>query len=266
VNIATPPLQALLARLPIAVARWSSFERASYLQVEVAALRELSKVLADKLQEQAREHQQALEFKDVLIREVHHRVKNSMQMAASLLSMHARATPSEQVRCSLQASCGRLGLLARVHELLYVSAGDTQEVLLPTLLQALGDALRESFAEMSERVRLRITSDPVELHTEQAIPLAMVANELIMNAYKHAFPPGCVGEIAVELGWTAEQVLALHVRDNGVGMRPEGGDRGLGLRLIRAFAAQLRGTLAFSESIDAQGTAVTLTFPCGGQR
>jgi two-component sensor histidine kinase len=264
VNTAPPHLQALPDPLPIAVARWSPPERTSHLQVEVAALRELSRVLADKLLEQAREHRQALEFKDALIREAHHRVKNSMQMAASLLSMHARATPSDQVRRSLQASCGRLGLLAKVHELLYTSAGDTQEVRLPTLLQALGDALRQSFAEMSDRVRLRITSDPVELHAEQAIALALLANELITNAYKHAFPQGYVGEIVVELGWTAEHVLALHVRDNGVGMRPEGGDRGLGLRLIRAFAAQLRGTLAFAESPDAQGTAVTLTFPRGG--
>ena len=199
--------------------------------------------------------------KDVAIREVHHRVKNTIQIAASLLSLHARATPSEQVRCSLQTSYARLRLLAKVHELLYASAASTQEVPLPPLLQALGDALQQSFAEMSDRVRLRITSDPVELPADEAIPLALLANELITNAYKHAFPQGCVGEIVMDLTWTAEQVLVLHVADNGVGMRPDSVEGGLGLQLIRTFAAQLRGTLAFAESVDATGTAVTLTLP-----
>jgi two-component sensor histidine kinase len=208
---------------------------------------------------------QALEFKDEVIREVHHRVRNTIQMAASLLSLHARATPSEQVRCSLQASYGRLRLLAKVHELLYASAGSTQGVLLPPLFQALGDALRQSFAEMSDRVRLRITSDPVQLAADEAIPLALLANELITNAYKHAFPQGSVGEIVLNLSWTAEPALVLHVADSGVGMRPNSAESGLGLQLIRTFAAQLRGTLAFAESIDGTGTAVTLTLPRGAK-
>lgn len=203
----------------------------------------------------------ALEFKDVVIREVHHRVKNTIQMAASLLSLHARTTPSEQVRGCLQASYGRLRLLAKVHELLYAATTSTQEVPLPPLFQALGDALQQSFAEMSDRVRLRITSDPVELCADEAIPLALLANELVTNAYKHAFPQGAVGEIVLNLSWTAEPALVLHVRDNGVGMRPNAAESGLGLQLTRALAAQLRGTLAFAESVDATGTAVTLTVP-----
>jgi two-component sensor histidine kinase len=258
VNVATIPPQALAAR-------WNGPDRASHLHAEAEVFCDLSKLLADKLLEQAKEHRQALEFKDAVIREVHHRVKNTLQLAASLLSMDARATPSEQVRCSLQASYGRLAVLAKVHELLYASARSTQGVLLPTLLQPLGDALRHSFAEMSERVRLQVTCDPVELCAEQAIPLALLANELLTNAYKHAFPHGCAGEIAMHLGWTAGQVVVLHVRDNGVGMRREGGGKGLGLQLVRAFAQQLRGTLVFAEAIDAQGTAITVTFPRGGK-
>jgi two-component sensor histidine kinase len=264
-NMATTHPEAVPARRPIAAGRWNPSEHASHLHAEAEVFCELSKVLADKLLEQAREHRQALEFKDVVIREMHHRVKNTLQMAASLLSMDARATPSEPVRCSLQASKGRLLLLAKVHELLYASASSTQGVLLPTLFQAVGDALRQSFAEMSDRVRLEVTCDPVELCVDQAIPLALLANELITNAYKHAFPPGYTGEIALDLGWTAEQLVVLHVRDNGVGMRPAGGASGLGLQLIRTFAAQLHGTLAFAESIDAHGTAVTLTFPRDGK-
>ena len=84
------------------------------------------------------EIRQALVFKDAVIHEVHHRVKNTLQIAASLLSVHARATPSEQVRWALQESHERLRLLAKVHELLYASADSTQAILMPTLLQANG--------------------------------------------------------------------------------------------------------------------------------
>lgn len=241
------------------------------LESHQMALRSLTDALAEERRRRERSEaaesraRQALEFKGVVVREVHHRVKNTIQMAASLLSLHARATPSEQVRCSLQASYGRLRLLAKVHELLYASAGSTQEVLLPPLFQALGDALRQSFAEMSDRVQLRITSDPVELAADEAIPLALLANELITNAYKHAFPQRSTGEIVLNLSWTAEPVLVLHVADDGVGMRPDAVESGLGLQLIRAFAAQLHGTLVFAESVDAGGTAVTLTLPRGAK-
>lgn len=201
---------------------------------------------------------QALELKDTVIREVHHRVKNTIQMAASLLSLHARASPSVQVRFSLQESYGRLRLLAKVHELLYMSADSTQEVFLPTLLQALGDALRQSFAEMSDRVRLQVTSDLVILPPDEAIPIALLANEVITNAYKHAFPEGSAGEITLSLNWLDERALVLQISDNGIGMRSNGGASALGLKLIRTFAAQLGGTLAFAEPVGAAGTTVTL--------
>jgi len=209
---------------------------------------------------------QALEFKDNLVREVHHRVRNTIQMAASVLSAHARATPSAQVRRALQASYGRLRLLAKVHELLYASAHNTREVLLPPLLQALGDALRQSFADMSGRVRLQITSDPVVLPPDEAIPIALLANEAITNAYKHAFPEGSAGEITLDLSCTAEQTLVMQIRDNGVGMHADGLAGGLGLKLIRVFAAQLRATLTFAGPADAVGTAVTLSLHCGAKR
>jgi two-component sensor histidine kinase len=259
VNIATIVNTAVLAVQPLKLLEQAREHRhaLALLESQEMARRALTDALA--------EAQQALEFKDVVIREVHHRVKNTIQMAASLLSLHARATPSEEVRCSLQASYGRLRLLAKVHELLYVSSASSQEVPLPLLFQALGDALQQSFAEMSDRVRLRITSDPVELSADEAIPLALLANELITNAYKHAFPQGSVGEIVVNLSWTAAPALVLHVRDNGVGMQPNSVASGLGLQLIRTFAAQLHGTLAFAEPVDAAGTTVTLTLPRGAK-
>jgi len=208
---------------------------------------------------------QALVFKDAVIQEVHHRVKNTLQIAASLLSLHARATPSAEARVALQESYGRLHLLATVHELLYASADSAQEILMPTLLTAISDGLRQSFAEMSNRVSLQITSDQILLSPDEAIPIALLANEVLTNAYKHAFPDGCAGMIAVNLSCVPESGIILRIMDSGVGMRSSGAESGLGVKLIRSFAAQLQASLVFSKPTDAEGTVVTLRIHRGAK-
>jgi two-component sensor histidine kinase len=209
---------------------------------------------------------QALVFKDAAIHEAHHRVKNTLQIAGSLLSVHARAAPSVQVRLALQESHERLRLLAHVHELLYASADNTQEILMPTLLRRMSDALRQSFAEMSGRVRLQVTSEDIMLSPDDAIPLALLANEAMTNAYRHAFPEGSSGEVTIDLRYAPQNALILQITDNGVGMRSSNGESGLGLKLIHTFAAQLRGTLAIARPENAAGTVVTLTIHRGAKR
>lgn len=209
---------------------------------------------------------QAMMFKDAVIQEVHHRVKNTIQIAASVLSLQARATQSAEVRAALQDGYGRLHLLAKVHELLYASAESTQEILMPTLLKAMGEALRQSFVEMSARVRLQVTSDAIVLSPDDAIPMALLANEAITNAYKHAFADGSSGEIAINLSCEPENALTLQITDNGIGMHLNGDESRLGLKLIRSFAAQLQGTLTLAEPVGATGTAVTLTIHRGAKR
>jgi two-component sensor histidine kinase len=208
---------------------------------------------------------QALAFKEAVIHEVHHRAKNTLQIAASLLSVHARAGVSADVRLALQESHERLHVLAKVHELLYASADSAQEIMMPTLLQAMADALRQGFSQMSGRVRLHVTSDPIALSPDDAIAMALVANEVMTNAYKHAFPDGTCGEIAISLRRAPENTLILQITDNGIGMRSGNDESGLGLKLIRTFATQLRGTLAFARPLDAAGTAVTLTIRRGAK-
>jgi two-component sensor histidine kinase len=203
---------------------------------------------------------------DAAIREGHRRIRNTIQIAASLLSLQARASPCAQVRSILQERYGRLRLLDKVHELLYASAVSTQEIVMPALLQAVGDALRQSFAEVSGRVRLKVTSDTIVLSADEAIPMALLANEVVTNAYKHAFPQSRAGEIAINLRCAAENALVLQVRDNGIGMRPSSGERGLGLKLVRTCAAQLRGTLSVAQPVDAAGTTVTLVLNRLAQR
>jgi two-component sensor histidine kinase len=204
------------------------------------------------------EIRQALVFKETVMHEVNHRVKNTLQLAASLLSLHGRATASAEVRSALGESRARLHLLAKVHEMLYAAADSPQEILMPPLLQAVGDALRQSFAEVSSRVTLRVTSDEIVLSPDDAIPIALLANEVMTNAYKHAFPEGTSGMIAINLSCAPENTIVLRIMDNGIGMPAAGRGGGLGLKLIRSFAAQLQASLAFDRPPDTAGTVMTL--------
>ena len=204
---------------------------------------------------------QAMVFKDAVILEAHHRVKNTLQIAASVLSLQARATASAEVRSTLQESFARLHVLAKVHEILYTNADSTQDILISELLEAIGGALRQSFAEVSSRVSLRITSDPLLLGADDAIPLALLANEAITNAYKHAFPEDFAGEITVDLSCPLASSMILRITDTGVGLNGDGREGGLGLKLIRSFAEQLQGALTFANHVNPKRTTLTLTMP-----
>lgn len=237
--------------------------------VESHQLAEQNLLIHDLAEERGlREHAEASEsesrrvlvFKNAMIHEVNHRAKNTLQAAGALLSVHARATASEQVRLALLDSRARLQLLAKVHELLYKTTDSAQTVVMPELLQILGDGLRQSFAAVSAEVRLEVSCDSLSLPVDQAIPLVLLANEVVTNAYKHAFPNGSSGNITVSLQQPSEQVLMLRIADTGIGWQPTGGGgTGMGLRLIRTFAAQLQGRLIFSAAAQETGTAITLT-------
>ena len=206
----------------------------------------------------ARSLRESLVFKEAAMYEAHHRAKNSLQIAASLLSMHSRAATATEVRTGLQEAQARLHVLAQVHELLYRGSNNAQEVLMSTLLEATGDALRKCFPERSAQIVLKIAAEPVSLGSDQAIPLALLANEAMTNAYKHAFPDAASGEIAVRLYSTPENALTLEIADDGIGMCSSGDHATLGVRLVRIFAKQLHGELNFATPPGLKGTTVTL--------
>ena len=234
-----------------------SHQRAQHQLLAYDLYRERS--LREHAEESESEIRRALALKETAIQEAHHRVKNTLQIAASILSSHARATASEQVRLALHESHGRLQLLAKAHELLYTSISSTQSILMAPLLDTLSDALRQSFTEMSTRVKLRITAEPLRLPVHEAIAVALLANELVTNAYKHAFPNDSCGEITVALGLTSDDTLTLRIADDGIGLSANSTGGGIGFKLVRTFAAQLGGVLTVSTAADAPGTVITLT-------
>ncbi len=162
----------------------------------------------------------------------------------NLLAMQARASSSAQVRDALLDSADRLHVLAKVHELLYASANSTQRVFMPQLLQSLGARLGNRSAVTHPHVALDIECDRMELPAQNAVALALLTNEAVTNAYKHAFTNESPGTITVALHRTRENALLLRIEDTGSGFASPDGGEGMGLTLIRSFATQLCGTLA----------------------
>jgi two-component sensor histidine kinase len=216
-------------------------------------------------QAEAAEHEtrRALMMKEVMLDEVNHRTKNTLQAATSLLSLQAR-TASAEVRCALLESCDRLQVLADVHAMISAATRDSHTILMPQLLRTLCDALGRSFGSTRSGVNLELAVDALSLPVDDAIAIALISNESVSNAYKHAFAEGSAGTITVLLQRTPDQALILRIADSGVGASLAHTEGGMGLKLIRALAAQLLGTLELEGRADGSvGTRVTLTM--GGQ-
>jgi len=212
-------------------------------------------------QAEAAEHetQRALIFKEAMMDEVNHRAKNTLQGASSLLSLQARTAGSAEVRDALLDTCNRLQLLAHVHALISTASDQGQTVLMPQLLQTLCDALRSFFGNTHHGVSLELAADPISLPVDDALAIALLSNETVINAYKHAFADPPAGEIIVRLHRPSEHVLVLRITDSGVGADLARVKGGMGLTLMHALAAQLRGTLELEGRAGSAGTRVTLT-------
>lgn len=205
----------------------------------------------------AREAARALSFKEAMIGEVNHRTKNTLQVASALLTMQANATASVEAQRALLDSHARLQLLAEVHALLCIESNRAQTVPMPQLLQAVCDALAKSFGHAYPDVRLKVSCGTISLPADEAIAIALLANEAVTNAYKHAFASQSSGEIAVQLHCSSEQALVLQVSDTGNGVNLTDGKQGMGLKLIHVLSAQVHGALDVSSPVGG-GTRLTL--------
>ncbi|MBI4873825.1 MAG: sensor histidine kinase [Acidobacteria bacterium] len=184
--------------------------------------------------------------KGLLLREMHHRVKNNLQVITSLLSLQAHKAPDPKTRVLLHESQNRVRAMAMVHETLYRS-DDLCAVDCAEYLRALAGPLYQSYGLEPGAVQLRFQVPPgARISVETATPFGLIVNELISNALKHAFPGGRRGEIVVRLERLGADQYRLLVSDDGVGvpthldLRHTGT---LGLRLVRALAEQLDGSV-----------------------
>lgn len=193
--------------------------------------------------------EQALQEKTVLLNEVHHRVKNNLQVISSLLNLQASNADDPRVRDILNESQNRVRAMALTHQLLY-ERKDFSRMDLGDYLDRLAQLLLGAYRAGNSRIELRLKRPeaPVYLDLERAIPCGLLVSELVTNAFKHGFPLDRSGEILIELldPGDGDGDITLTVGDDGVGL-PEGFDlvavKSLGLQLVPLLVDQLHGTL-----------------------
>jgi two-component sensor histidine kinase len=179
--------------------------------------------------------------REVLLREVNHRVGNSLQIIASLLHLQASSTAQADVKAALTNAMGRVAAVAQVHRRLYTSH-DLKSVMLNQYLDSLLEDLRRS-AEGNRMSRLTLKAEAVEIDPDRAVAIGIIVNELVMNAVKYAYPDG-PGPIHVDLKSEDDQ-LVLSISDDGVGLAAKSDPRstGMGQRIVSAMAQKLESSV-----------------------
>lgn len=208
----------------------------------------------------------SLQEKDVLLKEVHHRVKNNLQVVSSLLSLQSRAVHDPQILSALRDSQGRVRTMGLIHERLYQSQ-DLSRVDFAEYMRSLVIYLFNSYGMEPVRVSLDVQVPAgLTMGVDVAIPCGLIVNELVSNAFKHAFPGGRKGTLHVELAPAGDGTMRLLIADDGVGL-PEGFDvrdtRSLGLKLVASLTGELGGRLDVASG---PGTTFKITFPAQGGR
>jgi len=186
-----------------------------------------------------------LQEKDVLLKEVHHRVKNNMQVISSLLNLQSHRVQDPAVLEMFRESQRRIRSMALIHERLYQSS-DLSSIEFSQYLRNLAIHLFHSYQADSRRIQLTIDAEPVFLNINTAIPCGLIVNELVSNALKHGFPDGRKGKLEIGLHSVAQDGYILRVGDNGVGI-PEALDihktETLGMQIINTLVEQIDGRL-----------------------
>ena len=206
---------------------------------------------------QAGELERLVGEKDLLLREIHHRVKNNLQLVSSLLSLQ-EGTGAGNGGEVLKQSRDRIHTLALLHEKLYQSS-DLKAISLREYVQLLVDFIGSSFNASANNIKLNCKVEDTPMDIDQLVPCGLIINELVTNCFKHAFPSGG-GTITVEASIQKEQ-LTLSVSDDGIGMTDAQQQRSgsLGLKLVKGLSRQLRAEVR-SESFPSQGSAFHITF------
>ena len=225
------------------------------LQTEVSERRRVQDDLQVEVSERRRAQddlQASLVEKEVLLKEIHHRVKNNLQIISSLLNLQSQSLNEPSTRAQFVDSQHRIRAMALVHEQLY-SSDDLARIDFGIYLNVLAGHLRESYRSNYKEVELTIAADDIQFDIDTAIPCGLIINELVSNSLKHAFPNGRDGLIGVEVLYDIVDGYQLMVKDNGVGM-PVGFDyrtaNSLGLQLVNSLSRQLGGTLEIDTNFD----------------
>jgi PAS domain S-box-containing protein len=234
-------------------------------------VRGFAKVLRDETERKQAEDRlkRALQEKELLLREIHHRVKNNLQVITTLVSLESDQVQDRKIERIFNQLQHRVRAIAALHETLYSSRDLANVDFGPYMRQLLND-LVGFYSIDRERVQVRMESDDVVLSVEQALLLGLIVNELVSNALKHAFPGERSGAIDVHFHYLAASVqqgkrrepawCELSVRDDGAGINDADGiwQRSMGLRIVHLLTEQLHGTLSLDQL---HSTRFSVRFP-----
>jgi two-component sensor histidine kinase len=258
---------------------WDSRQRREFAAEEIALCHDMTRQAAAALEnaqlyEQAQkeigERKQAeeeirasLQEKEVLLKEIHHRVKNNLQVISSLLNLQSAKAEEPVAIAVLTESKDRVRAMSLIHEKLYQSSNLSRLDFGEYIDDLAGSLLRSNEVALAT-ISPRIETEAVPLDLDAAIPCGLIVNELVTNALKHAFPNDAQGEVWIELKRDNGSVR-LTVGDDGVGL-PDGWDiqssESLGMRLVTALVGQLDGNLTLNRE---GGTEFVITFGIGNQ-
>ncbi len=214
--------------------------------VEVVELRNSARTCDEEREKNIGELKNALHSKDMLIKEVYHRVKNNLQVIQSLLSLQSFEVSDSKTRELFDESQNRIQAISRIHEMLYKSE-DLARVNLTEYLDNLVNYLHHNYKAVSANVDITMDVSEISLDIDTLIPCGLIVNELVSNALKYAFPEGRKGVLCIGIEKGEGDMWTIIVRDNGIGI-PEHLDiystRSLGMQIVTSLAKQIGGDIS----------------------
>ena len=247
--------QEQLAQLLLKDSEAARCEMRARLFEELASLRELNE--REELEKVKRALEESGRQKDLLIKEVDHRIRNSLQIVSSLLHMHAKAAGAAAGQ--FHDAAARVAAIAAIHQQLHKS-DDVETVALNRYLVDLGREITAASSSSDQAWTIAVDADPLLIRTDLAIPLGLIVNELVMNAIKHSRPSSGSERVQIVLKTTPDS-LSITVSDMGNGPLLDAATQssGIGARIVEAFARQIDATI--TKGCNSAGYAVTVTIP-----
>jgi two-component sensor histidine kinase len=223
-------------------------------------LRKAHDELEIRVEERTAQLKDSLKEKEILLREIHHRVKNNMQVISGLLTLQEEFSKDEKFIEMIKESQNRIDSMALIHEKLYRSE-NLSKIDFKEYVEDLVKGLFDSYGITESKIGLKVYGENIYMGIDVAIPCGLIINELVSNSLKHAFPEGKKGQIEIILNSIGEDMIELLVRDNGVGI-PEGIDfrktDSLGLHIVNILVEhQLHGEITMNKD---KGTEFMIRF------
>jgi len=212
-------------------------------------------IIEEKLESSLLALEKKNDEKRAMLKEIHHRVKNNLQVVNSLLKFQSRKLESEEAITMFKETRNRVVSMALLHEKMYRS-DDIHQIDVQDYISLLVEDLVKSYA-VDKKIKLNINIEPVNLMMRTLVPLGLIINEMITNSLKHGFKNKSEGEISVSIRHIEGVRYEMIIGDNGEGVKKEHESTGIGVKLIQIFTKQLNGTL---EQLDMSGAVFKLTF------